>query len=73
MACFLAAAHEIMLASLKEILGRKGSDWGKVLASWHNHMEHEDQRTFRMDFFRRVVERADEANLNILVYFLGIY
>ena len=72
-ACFLAAVHEVMLASLEEIQKREGSDGKKVLISWHNHMEHEDQRAFREGFFKRVVERADEANLHVPVYLLETY
>jgi hypothetical protein len=43
-ACFLGAAHEIMLESLQDIEKQEGPDGKKVLASWHNHMEYEDHR-----------------------------
>jgi len=62
-ACFVAAAHQVMLRSLQEIQKREGNDGQKVLAAWHNHMEHEDQRAFRRDFFEAVLKRATEVGL----------
>jgi hypothetical protein len=72
-ACFIGAAHEIMLECLQAIQKQEGSDGKKVLASWHSHMEHQDHRHFRRDFFERVVERADQASANILVEFPTAY
>jgi hypothetical protein len=66
-ACFVAAAHQVMLGSLQEIQKREGSDGQKVLAAWHNHMEHDDHRSFRRDFFESVLKRATEVDLYIPV------
>jgi len=60
-ASFLAAAHETMLVSLKDILdGGKSSE--EVLGIWHQKMEGDGMGSFRVEFFKDVMKRAKEVN-----------
>src|SRR5258707_6529125 len=60
-ASFLAASHETMLVSLKDILdGGKSSE--EVLGIWHQKMEGDGMGSFRVEFFKDVMKRAKEVN-----------
>ncbi|KAF8331451.1 uncharacterized protein EI90DRAFT_3057981 [Cantharellus anzutake] len=56
---FLAAAHETMVGSLEDIvveLGQENYTRAEVLGRWHQKMEGEGQRDFRVEFYKRVME-----------------
>jgi hypothetical protein len=58
---FLAAAHEIMVESLEDIvveLGQENYTRAEVLGRWHQKMEGEGKRDFRVEFYKRVMERV---------------
>jgi hypothetical protein len=57
-ACFLAAAHELMYEYLKEAQGKVAN----LLSYWNSIMEPEGARDERAKFFSRVVERAHQVS-----------
>ena len=62
-ASFLAAAHETMLVSLKDILD-EGKSSEEVLGNWHQKMEGDGIRSFRVEFFKDVMKQAKEVNFH---------
>jgi hypothetical protein len=69
LACFLAAAHETMLASLKDIKGKQELSGPELRAAWHDRMEMNREPEYREQFFSRVVKSAEQANMGILISF----
>ncbi|KAF8329745.1 uncharacterized protein EI90DRAFT_2923766, partial [Cantharellus anzutake] len=66
-ACFLAAAYEMMLSALKEIQEEVGHDAKKILGNWHQKMEKSRSRNYRDKFFSAVAERGKEVKISVLV------
>ncbi|KAF8343349.1 hypothetical protein F5887DRAFT_886857, partial [Amanita rubescens] len=61
-ACFLAAAHQMMLETLQEACKEKGLDGPQLLEYWHGLMEPTRTRDRRQEFFTKVVERAESVS-----------
>ena len=63
-ACFIAAAHQIMLETLQGYK-EEGHDGPQLLKHWHERMEPTGVRDDRNAFFTKVVEQA-----NIVSHFI---
>ncbi|KAF8329739.1 uncharacterized protein EI90DRAFT_1339440 [Cantharellus anzutake] len=57
---FLTAAYQTMLSRLQDIKQEVGNDCEKIRQMWYWMMEKDISRSYRMNFFQDVVERAGE-------------
>jgi len=61
-ACFLAAAHETMLETLRKAHNENGLNGPQLLEYWHELMEPTGTRDRREEFFTQVVKRANTVS-----------
>lgn len=61
-ACFLAAAHEMMLETLQKVYNEQGLNGQQLLEYWHRLMEPIGARDGRKEFFTKVVDRANKVS-----------
>ena len=67
-ACFLAAAHQTMLETLREAC-RNGLNGPQLLEYWHGLMEPTGTHDHREAFFTKVVQRADSVTGRHFIFF----
>ena len=65
-ACFIAAAHQMMLETLQRY-SEEGHDGPQLLKHWHERMEPTGAGDDRNAFFTKVVERANIVSRFIFV------